>query len=90
MALLSLLRNRPARREVAMSGELTLTGRILPVAGIKEKVLAANRAGVRLICFPKRNKADIEAQPDNILKDMKIALIETIEEIIDLVLVPGH
>lgn len=90
MALLSLLRNRPARREVAMSGELTLTGRILPVAGIKEKVLAANRAGVRLICFPKRNQADIEAQPDNILKDMKIALIETIEEIIDLVLVPSH
>lgn len=73
-----------------MSGELTLTGRILPVAGIREKVLAAQRAGVGLICFPKRNQADIEALPGEILKDMKIALIETIEEIMDLVLVPSH
>jgi ATP-dependent Lon protease len=88
LALLSLLTGRLARRNVAMSGELTLTGRVLPVAGIKEKVLAAQRAGVRHICFPKRNLADIEALADEILKGVKITFIETIEEIMDLVLEP--
>ena len=59
LALLSLLTGRPARRDVALTGELTLSGRILPVSGIREKVLAAQRAGVTVVVFPKANNVDI-------------------------------
>ena len=59
LALLSLLTGRPARRDVALSGELTLSGRLLPVSGIREKILAAQRAGVHTVVFPKKNEVDL-------------------------------
>jgi ATP-dependent Lon protease len=86
VALLSLLTGRAARRDAALSGEITLTGRILPVAGIREKVLAAKRAGVRTIILPARNRADIEDLPEDIRKDIEIRTVETVSETADLVL----
>ncbi len=67
-ALLSLLTKRPARRDVAMTGEITLTGRILPVGGIQDKVLAARRAMVKTVLVPARNRADVEELSDDMTK----------------------
>ena len=86
MALLSLLTGRPARRDVALSGELTLSGRILAVGGIKEKVLAAHRAGVKTVIFPARNAPDLMAIPAEIKKDMTLLTIDQIDGIVEQVL----
>jgi len=86
-ALVSLLTNRPVRPRVAMTGELTLSGRVLPVGGIKEKVLAAHRLGVKEIILPKRNdKAVKEDIPENVRADLKIHLVSSIEEVLELAL----
>ena len=87
VALISLLMERPAQRDVAISGELTLSGRILPVGGIKEKILAARRAGVKTVILPLKNKVDIENFPDVVKSGLKIELIDRLEEIVDKVLV---
>lgn len=87
IALISLLTGRPARRDAAVSGELTLSGRLLPVGGIKEKMLAARRAGVKIIIFPLKNKVDIESLPEDVKKGLEVRLVDKIEEIIDMVLV---
>ena len=86
VALISLITNRSCKRNVALTGELTLSGRILPVGGVKEKVLAAHRAGVKSVVFPAKNEADIRGIPEDISKDLKIYKINELEEIIDLVL----
>ena len=85
-ALLSLLTRRPAHRDVAMTGELTLTGRILPVGGIQDKVLAARRAKVKTILVPARNRADVEELSLDMKKDIDIRLVDTVTEIVDAVL----
>jgi ATP-dependent Lon protease len=86
LALVSLLTNRPTRRDVAMTGELTLSGTILPVAGIREKLLAAKRAGVTIVILPEKNRVDVEGLPEDIRKDLKILLIDKVEEAVDMVL----
>jgi ATP-dependent Lon protease len=86
VALISLITGRSCKRNVALTGELTLSGRILPVGGVKEKVLAAHRAGVKTVVFPAKNEADIRDIPEGIQKDLKIIKINELEEIIDLVL----
>jgi ATP-dependent Lon protease len=86
MALISLLTGRPARREVAMTGELTLTGRILPVAGIREKLLAARRAGVKTVVFPEKNRVDLDDLGADIRADIEVVLTRSVEEVVDLVL----
>jgi ATP-dependent Lon protease len=86
MALISLLTGRPARRDVALTGELTLSGRILPVAGIREKMLGARRAGVKTVILPEKNKVDVEDLPEKIHKGLRVVLINTIEEVVDLLL----
>ncbi len=86
VALISLLTNRSCKRNVALTGELTLSGRILPVGGVKEKILAAHRAGVKSVVFPAKNEADIRDIPEDIKKDLKILKINELDEIIDLVL----
>ncbi|MCJ7818775.1 MAG: endopeptidase La [Syntrophales bacterium] len=88
LALLSLLTGRPARRDVALTGELTLSGRILPVSGIREKVLAAQRAGVKVVVFPKKNEVDIVNLEDQVKAGMEIVLADAIEPLVDLVLLP--
>jgi ATP-dependent Lon protease len=86
VALISLITERSCKRNVALTGELTLSGRILPVGGVKEKALAAHRAGVTSVVFPDKNEADIRDIPEDIQKDLKILRINELEEIIDLVL----
>lgn len=86
IALLSLLMGKPARRDVAISGELTLSGGILPVGGVKEKILAARRAGVKMAIFPSRNRADMDNLNEDVKKEISIHLVDRIEEAVDLVL----
>jgi ATP-dependent Lon protease len=89
-ALVSLLTGRAVRPRVAMTGEMTLSGRVLPVGGIKEKVLAAHRLGVKEVLLPKRNaKAFKEDIPENVRNDLKIHLVSSIEEVLELALSPG-
>jgi ATP-dependent Lon protease len=85
-AVLSLLRGRPVPREIAMTGELTLSGRVLPVGGIKEKILAARRAGVKTVILPKKNEENLSDIPDYIKQEMSFVLVEQIEEVLDLTL----
>ena len=85
-ALLSLLTGRPARRDVALTGEMTLSGRILPVSGIREKVLAAKRAGVRVVLLPRTNREEVDALAPDVIEGIGITLIGTAAEAVDLVL----
>jgi ATP-dependent Lon protease len=87
IALISLLTGRPARKDVAVSGELTLSGRILPIGGIKEKLLAARQAGVKVVVLPLKNQVDVETLPEDVKKGLEIYLVDTIEEIVDTVLI---
>ena len=82
-ALASLYTGRRVRPDTAMTGEITLSGLVFPVGGIKEKVLAAHRAGIRRILLPARNEADIEDIPEDVRKELEIVLINRINEIID-------
>ena len=72
--------------DVAISAELTLSGRLLPVGGIKEKILAARRAGLKTVILPSRNKSELGNIPENIQNDMKIIFADKIEDVIDMVL----
>src|SRR5439155_14122384 len=84
-AIVSLLTGRAVRPRVAMTGEMTLAGRVLPVGGIKEKVLAAHRLGVKEVILPKRNeKAVKEDLPANVHIDLKLHLVSSIEEVLEL------
>jgi ATP-dependent Lon protease len=87
-AVASLLLKCPVRRDVAMTGEITLRGSVLPVGGIKEKLLAAHRAGIRTILMPARNEADLENVPSDVRAELKIHLIKRVDEILALVLEP--
>jgi ATP-dependent Lon protease len=89
MALISLLTGRPARRDVAMTGELTLRGMILPVSGIREKLLAAQRAGARVVIFPQRNAVDLNDIDEELKAGLEIFLAPEIDHgLIDKVLLP--
>ena len=82
-ALASLYTGRRVRPDTAMTGEITLSGLVFPVGGIKEKVLAAHRAGIRRIVMPSRNEADIEDVPDDVRKELQIVFVSRIAEVID-------
>ena len=86
VALLSMITGLPCRRETAMTGELTLTGRILPVGGVKEKLLAAHRAGVQTVILPAKNMVDLVEIPDDIQQGLNIVPIEEMSQAIGLVL----
>lgn len=87
VALISLITNRCCRRESAMTGELTLTGRILPVGGIKEKLLAAHRAGVRTVVLPAKNSVNLRNIPPEVRQALDILTVDELETAIDFVLV---
>jgi len=86
VAMVSLLTGRLVRPDVAMTGEITLRGMILPVGGIKEKILAAHRAGIKRVVLPERNKKDLVDVPDEIKKEMDIVHVKRMEEVLPLVL----
>jgi ATP-dependent Lon protease len=85
-ALASLLTRRPSRHDVAMTGELTLRGRVLPIGGLKEKLTAAARAGVKSVLVPERNKNDLIDLPEEVRKLLDIKLVETIDDVLALAL----
>jgi ATP-dependent Lon protease len=85
-ALTSLLTNKPIRKDLAMTGEITLRGQVLPVGGIKEKVLAAHRAGIKTIIMPKWNEKDLEEIPKKIQKDIQFHFVEKMMDVIKLAL----
>src|SRR4030067_1654347 len=85
-AITSLLTGRPVRSDVAMTGEITLRGLVLPVGGIKEKVLAAKRAGITAIILPKRNEKDLEEVPEQIKKNMKFHFVQRMDGVIRIAL----
>jgi ATP-dependent Lon protease len=81
-ALVSALARVPARRDVAMTGEITLRGKVLPIGGVKEKVLAAHRAGLMNIILPKDNEKDLADIPKNVLDSMNVNLVETMDQVL--------
>jgi ATP-dependent Lon protease len=85
-ALVSLLTGKPARRTVAMTGEITLTGRVLAIGGLKEKVLAAHRAGVKTVLAPTRNRDDLEDIPDNVRNELEFIFIDEAAQAVEAVL----
>ena len=87
-AVASLLLNCPVKKEVAMTGEITLRGNVLPVGGIKEKLLAAHRAGCKVVLIPARNERDLDDVPKDILSELTIHLIKRVDQILPLVLEP--
>ena len=87
-AVASLLLACPVKRDVAMTGEITLRGSVLPVGGIKEKLLAAHRAGIREVLLPARNERDLEDVPKDIRSELKVHLIKRVDEVLALVLEP--
>ncbi len=82
-ALVSLISGRKVKPRVGMTGEITLRGQVLPIGGVKEKVLAAHRNGLRTIILPKRNKQDIDDVPEEIQKSMKFIFVETVDDVIE-------
>jgi ATP-dependent Lon protease len=87
-SLISAFTQRPARREVAMTGEITLRGRVLPVGGVREKVLAAHRAGITVMILPKKNEKDLGEVPKKARNDLKLVLVERMEEVLGEALLP--
>jgi ATP-dependent Lon protease len=90
-AIVSELTGRLVRGDVAMTGEITLSGRVLPVGGIKEKVLAARRHGIRTVILPRRNEKNVkEDLSEELRREMTIHLVSTIEEVLDIALQPAR
>jgi ATP-dependent Lon protease len=87
LALVSEMSNRKVRRDVSMTGEITLRGRVLPIGGIKEKVLGAHRAGIKEVIIPKANEADLEDVPDEVREQLIFHPVETMREVLAIALV---
>jgi len=89
VALVSVLTGHRVRREVAMTGEITLRGRVLPIGGLKEKLLAAHRAGIKKVLIPKENATDLELVPERVRTEMEIVPVESMDEVLKLALRPN-
>ena len=85
-ALASLATGRPVRNDLAMTGEITLRGKVLPVGGIREKVLAAHRAGIKTVILPRRNERDLEDVPEELRGEMEFIFADSAEDVIPLAL----
>ncbi len=85
-AMVSALTKIPVDRAIAMTGEITLRGKVLPIGGVKEKILAAHRAGIRTVLLPRDNEKDLSEIPENIQEDLALRFVETMDEVLDLAL----
>ena len=85
-AIVSVLTGIPARADVAMTGEITLRGQVLPIGGLKEKLLAAHRGGIKTVLIPDENKRDLKEIPDNIKGDLDIRPVKWIDEVLEVAL----
>jgi ATP-dependent Lon protease len=81
-ALASVMTGRPVRHDLAMTGEITLRGKVLPVGGIKEKVMAAHRAGIKTVLLPRHNERDLEGVPEELRQELKVIPIDTAEQVL--------
>jgi len=88
-ALASALSGRPVRKDVAMTGEITLRGKVLPVGGLKEKVIAAHRAGIRTVILPKENERDMHEIPENVRRALRFRFVEHMDEVLEEALLPA-
>ena len=86
-AVLSAIIKKPVRADVAMTGEITLRGRVLPIGGLKEKILAAKNAGIKTVCIPKKNEKDVEEIATEIKKGLEIVFVEQLSEVLEVALV---
>jgi ATP-dependent Lon protease len=86
-ALVSALAKIPVRRDVAMTGEITLRGRVLPIGGVKEKLLAAHRIGVTTVIMPRENEKDLADVPKNVIEALTVELVEHMDEVLKIALV---
>ncbi len=86
-AVASALTNRPVRHDIAMTGEVTLRGRVLPIGGVKEKVLAAHRSGITNIVLPTENRKDLEDVPQNIREELTVIFVDHMDEVLATALV---
>jgi len=86
-AIASLLTGRPARADVAMTGEITLRGQVLPIGGVKQKVLAGHRAGLKALIVPRRNEPWLEDVPEEVRDSIQFVLVDSIEEVLDAALI---
>ena len=85
MAMISAASNRPARNDIAMTGEITLRGNVLPIGGLNEKLLAAQRSGIKTVIIPKENMKDLTEIQEKVKEGLKIIPVETIEEAANIV-----
>jgi ATP-dependent Lon protease len=88
-SIVSAHTSNPVRKDVAMTGEITLRGRVLPIGGLKEKLLAALRGGIKTVLIPKENEKDLADVPDNVKKALEIIPINLIDEALNVALVRG-
>src|SRR5437868_5922587 len=88
-AVVSVLTDRPVRRDVAMTGEITLRGKVLPIGGLKEKLLAAHRAGIKTFILPEKNRKDLHEVPDEVKQSMELVLVKHVDEVLDKALLPA-
>jgi ATP-dependent Lon protease len=88
-ALASLFLNRPVRHDVAMTGEITRRGLVLPIGGLKEKTLAAKRAGIKQVIVPARNEKDLPDIPDEVKKTLKFHFVKNVDEVLEVALGPS-
>tara|TARA_B100001250_G_C19485786_1_gene650721 strand:- start:254 stop:748 length:495 start_codon:yes stop_codon:yes gene_type:complete len=85
-SIVSSITNIPVRRDLAMTGEVTLTGQVLPIGGLKEKLLAAHRAGIKEVLIPKENEKDLVDMPKKIIDEIKITIVEFADEVLKIAL----
>ncbi|MCB2081836.1 MAG: endopeptidase La, partial [Rickettsiales bacterium] len=85
-SIVSALTGNPVRRTVAMTGEISLRGMVMPIGGLKEKLLAALRGGIETVIIPEKNKKDLHEMPDNVKKGLKIIPVSTIDEVLNIAL----
>ena len=89
-ALASLLSGRPVRSDVAMTGEISLTGRVLPIGGVKQKLLAAHRAGLKVVVIPARNEPDLDDVPASVLAELEVHPLSDVRDVLALALEPAY
>ena len=87
-ALVSAMTGRPVRKDVAMTGEITLRGKVLPIGGLKEKTLAAHRAGIKTFIMPKENEKDIPELPEKVRKELELIPVENMDQVLTVALRP--
>jgi len=81
-SIVSVMTSIPVKRDVAMTGEITLRGRVLPIGGLKEKLIAANRSNIKIVLIPKENKKDLTEIPKKLIKGLKIILVSNVDDVL--------